>query len=46
MGPKEIGSGMIFSTTKIQLPIRLQKRIIVTDFREVNGTLRGFIFGM
>ena len=46
MGPKEIGSGMVFGTAKRQLPDRLQNQIIVADFREVTGTLRGCIFGM
>ena len=46
MGPKEVGSGTVFGTAKRQLPDRLQNRIIVDDFREVTGTLRGYIFGM
>ena len=46
MEPKEIDLGMIFGTVKMQLPIRLQNRIIVGDFREVNGIFRGFIFDM
>ena len=46
MGLKEIGSGTIFGTAKRQLPDRLQNRIIVVDFWEVTGTLRGCIFGM
>ena len=46
MGPKEIGLGTIFDIAKMQLPVRLQNRIIIEDFQEVNGTLRGFIFGM
>ena len=46
MGPKEVSSEMVFGTAKRQLPDRLQNRIIVDDFREVTGTLRGCIFGM
>ena len=43
---KEIDSGTIFDTAKIQLLVKLQNRIIVEDVWEVNGTLKGFIFGM
>ena len=40
------GSVTVFGTAKRQLPDRLQNRIIVDDFREVTGTLRGCIFDM
>jgi len=46
MRPKEIGPGTIFGTAKMQLPIRLQNRIIIRDSWEVNGIFRGFIFDM
>jgi len=46
MGPKEVGSGTVFGTAKRQLLDRLQNRIIIDDFQEVTGTLRGFIFDM
>ena len=46
MGPKEICSGIVFGISKMQLVIRLQNRIIIGDFCEVNGIFRGFIFGM
>ena len=46
MGPKEIDSGTILGTAKMQLSIRLQNRIIVEDFREAIETLKGFIFDM
>ena len=46
MGLKEISSGTVFGTAKRQLPDRLQNQIIVEDFREVTGTLRGCIFGI
>ena len=46
MGSKEIDSGMVFGTAKMQLFVRLQNRIIIEDFREVIETLKGFIFGM
>ena len=46
MGPKKIGSEIIFGTAKMQLLVKLQNRIIVENFWEVNGTLKGFIFGM
>ena len=46
MGLKEIDSGTIFDTAKIQLLVKLQNRIIVEDVWEVNGTLKSFIFGM
>ena len=42
MGSEVIGSEMIFGTTKIQLPFRLKNRMVVGDFWENNGSLRGF----
>ena len=46
MEPKEIGSGTIFGTAKIQLRFRSKNRIVITDFQEVNKTLKGLKFGM
>ena len=46
MGPKEIDSGIVFGTAKMQLPDRLQNRIIVKDFWEVTGTFKGFMNGI
>ena len=43
---KEIRIDTIFGIAKIQLRFRLQNRIIIGDFWEVNRTLNKFIFGM
>ena len=46
MEPKEIRSGKVFGTNKIQLQFRSKNRIVIMDFREVKEILRGFILGM
>ena len=46
MGPKEIGSGTVFGIAKMQLPDRMQNRIIVEDFWEVDGPFKRFVYGI